>query len=234
MQQHIPVQQIVLNKKLIGVELQDVERFYLNTTETKSYRQSIETKSSVLTEAFNPILHEQKQNEENAAVESILSQLLESVRAIDQRREQSLLEMQQVAIELAVAAASHLVETVIEEDRYGIEDLIQSTFEKAGSDSSLRFSLHPDDLDLLQRRLSVTKSYQEMRKLEFLEDSQLPRGSFQIHLPDGQTWLTGISLRLAEIRKHWLEELDAAQVERRQTETTNSSLRRFPDRRETA
>ena len=181
-----------------------------------------------------PTLNLQNQDEENAAVESLLGQLLESVKAIDQRREQSLLEMQQVAIELAIAAASHLVETVIEEDRFGIEDLIQSTFEQAGSDRSLRFSLHPDDLELLQRRISVTKSYQELRRLEFIEDFQLPRGSFQIHLPDGQTWLTGISLRLAEIRKHWLEELDAAQVERRQTETTNSSLRRFPDRRETA
>ncbi|MDB4733511.1 flagellar assembly protein FliH [Planctomicrobium sp.] len=234
MQQHIPVQQIILDKKLIGIELHDDERFYLNTTETKSYRPSIETKSPALSEAFNPILHEQNQDEENAAVESLLGQLLESVKAIDQRREQSLLEMQQVAIELAIAAASHLVETVIEEDRFGIEDLIQSTFEQAGSDRSLRFSLHPDDLELLQRRISVTKSYQELRRLEFIEDFQLPRGSFQIHLPDGQTWLTGISLRLAEIRKHWLAELDAAQVERRQTETTNSSLRRFPDRRETA
>lgn len=171
---------------------------------------------------------------EIAACHRLLQQITDMIQACDQRRKQNLLELQQVAIELAIAAASHLVETTIDRDQSGIEDLVKSAVNKFDESESITVSLNPDDLELLERRLAVTTHHAQLRTLSIQADTNLARGSCQLKNGTDEVYITEISHRIAQIRKHWLEELDDSQVERRQAQGGHSSLRRFPDRRETA
>lgn len=224
-----------LNRPINGIQVQASQRVYLNDVATDVYPPN----SSAINSRNQPVakeirIDEEELQRETTLLETLFQNLIEQIRLIDQRRAQALQEQQQLAIELAIAVASHLTQTLIEEDHFGIEEMMQSALERFKSAESIRMTLNPDDLDLMERRLAVTTSHQELRNLVIKTDPSLERGSFLVEDGQGTNWLSSVSLRLSEIRKHWLEELDAAQVERRQTQGTNQTLRRFPDRRETA
>lgn len=167
-------------------------------------------------------------------VEELLVRIVEELETYDQRHHQTLLEMQQVAIELAVAAASHLVYSKIESDDFGIEDLVRSAIAPATDEHAVTVVLNPLDHELLQRRQTQLAPADDLAGVAFQTDETLPRGSCRVVSAAGAAWQSDISERLANIRKHWLDEFDESQVERRKTQDSDSSLRRFPDRRETA
>lgn len=180
------------------------------------------------------IEHQLAEEQPWKTAEDLLMRIVEELRTHDQRQAQTLQEMQQVAIELAVAAASHLVYSKIESDDFGIEDLVRSAIAPAADEHAVTVVLNPADHGLLQRRQSQLAAADALADLAFQIDETLPRGSCRVVSAEGAAWQTDISERLANIRKHWLDELDESQVERRKTQVSDSSLRRFPDRRETA
>jgi len=167
-----------------------------------------------------------------------LRPLLDSIRGtlgqLDERRQQSLAEMQQVALELAVAVASHLVFETIAADQHAVEELIRQAVHNMGLDSVPTVHLHPNDLELLQQRLAREPAAWNTDQLTLRADASVARGGCRIEAADGRQMVSDISSRLSEIRRHWMEELDDSQIERRSSAGEGRALRRFPDRRETA
>jgi flagellar biosynthesis/type III secretory pathway protein FliH len=164
----------------------------------------------------------------------LLHSLGTAIEELEQRRQRSLGELQQVAVELAVAAASHLVFESIQRDAYNVENLVQQAVERMGLSGPITAYFHPADLDLLRQRLAGQPLPWNDKQLTLQPDSGVARGGCRAETPDGRMLVSDITSRLSEIRRHWMEELDDAQIERRRAPGTGESLRRFPDRRETA
>jgi len=164
----------------------------------------------------------------------LLQSIAESLETIDQRRQQSLLEMQQVAIELAIAVASQLVFQAIDSEHFAVEKLVQRAIESMGTEAIPVVFLHPQDLELLRKRLLQQPAPWSSEQITFHNDPGVSRGGCRVENDAGRMLVSDIGLQLSEIRRHWMEELDDSQVERRTTAGEVAALRRFPDRREIA
>ncbi|WP_437226273.1 FliH/SctL family protein [Planctomicrobium sp. SH661] len=167
-------------------------------------------------------------------IRPLLESIAASLDVLDQRRQQSLGELQQVALELAISVASHLVFEAISQDQFGVEKLVEQAISAMGIDSAPVVSLHPKDLELLQRRLAQQPAPWRADQVSLRADPGVARGGCRVENDAGRMQVSDISLRLSEIRRHWMEELDDTQIERRRSQVEGQSLRRFPDRRETA
>ncbi|SFI26057.1 FliH/SctL family protein [Planctomicrobium piriforme] len=163
-------------------------------------------------------------------LEQISAQLVE----VEQRRQQSLFELQHVAIELSIAVASQLVHEALSREQFAVEELVRHAVDKMGLGSPVSVTLNPTDLTLLQKRLAKQPASWSGSQIELRGEATVARGGCRAESPDGRMLVSDITSRLSEIRRHWMEELDDAQVERRRAAGEGPALRRFPDRRETA
>jgi flagellar biosynthesis/type III secretory pathway protein FliH len=165
-------------------------------------------------------------------LEGSLRHVLEAVEELGEQRRQSLEELQQVAVELSIAAARWLLGVAIDAEMFAVDDLVRQAVERLDVDTGITVRLHPDDLLLLKSLLSEVEE-SPVLAAEFKADSALPRGCCRVDA-GRQTLLSDMESRLEDIRRLWLESLDVSQIERRRNGANASALRRFPERRETA
>ena len=166
-------------------------------------------------------------------LQQLLMNAAEEVHELRMQSGQSLGEMQEVAVELATAAASWLVGFALERNLFAVDDLIMQAFEHLEQNESVKVRLHPADLDLLQSMLPDSASQKQLELLTCIRDESLSRGSVRVE-SGHRIVLTDLHSRLEEIRRSWMEQLDESQIERRGHGSTSRTLRRFPERRETA
>jgi hypothetical protein len=153
---------------------------------------------------------------------------------LQQRRKQSLGELQQAAVELAIAVASRMVHERIAADDFPVEKLVGELLNRCGESGPVDIHLHPTDLELLERRVQGrTPPWTGHESYTLIADASLERGDCRVAAGEFGI-LAKLELQLSELRQHLLESLDDAQVERRRTQTGNRAFRRFPERRETA
>ncbi|MBX3444696.1 MAG: hypothetical protein KF774_20015 [Planctomyces sp.] len=168
--------------------------------------------------------------------EAILAEALESVREsladLEVRRKQSLAELQEAAIELALAAAEQAVRQAIAADQIDVSRLVGELVSRFRLDQPVRVLLHPDDLRLLSAGQGNSSPW-PAELVELAADPGIPRGSGRAaagHRVLTTDWRT----HLQEMRAAMLEELEHAQIERRGAEGSDHGFKRYPDRRETA
>jgi|GEM_PF-1936850 len=164
----------------------------------------------------------------------LLAALGHSIQEMEQRRQQSLGELQHLAVELSVAIASQLVFQAIDRGEFGVEELVSQALHRFSLSDPVTIAMHPDDLALLQNRMSSPEARWPESQVILQGDHAVARGGCRAESADGKMLISDITARLSEIRRHWMEELDDAQIERRRTSGESPALRRFPDRRETA
>jgi hypothetical protein len=164
----------------------------------------------------------------------LLTALSHSIQEVEQRRQQSLGELQHLAVELSVAIASQLVFQAVDRGEFGVEELVRQAIHRFNLSDPITIALHPDDLALLQSRIASLEPRWPDGQVILQGDHAVARGGCRAESADGKMLISDITARLSEIRRHWMEELDDAQIERRRTSGEGPALRRFPDRRETA
>ena len=153
---------------------------------------------------------------------------------LQQQQSQRLEEMQQVAVELAVAIALRLVHERIEAGDYAVETLIRQAVETLKTTQQVTIYLHPQDLALLENRLAKAHPpAADLVKLRLVGDPLLGRGDCRAEAGDTGV-LAQVQEQLAGIRKHLLEKLPEATLDRRRPLPADRPLKRFPDRRHTA
>jgi hypothetical protein len=167
-----------------------------------------------------------------------LVQLLESisqtVTELEARRRESLSVLQQAVVELSVAIASQLTYRIIESGEFAVEKMVQDAVSRLPAAEHVTLRLHPDDLALFHQRLkAIPAAALDARSLHLTADPAIKRGGCLAELPE-QGILCDIELLLGDLHTELMEGLSDAQVERRRTQGSDRSLRRFPDRRETA
>ncbi len=171
--------------------------------------------------------------EEISRLQQLLTEAAESVQELQTQHRQSLGEMQEVAVELATAAASWLVGYAIDRDMFAVDDLILKALEHLELNQSVKVRLNPADHNLLQTLLSDPVSRKQLDLVSCMKDESIPRGSVRVE-SGRRIMLTDMHTRLEEIRRTWMEKLDDSQIERRGDGSISRTLRRFPERRETA
>ncbi|MEZ5944381.1 MAG: FliH/SctL family protein [Planctomycetaceae bacterium] len=180
-------------------------------------------------QAESPLAQLQSSQDLLAALDGIRG----AVTELEGRRQASLNELQQLAIELAVAATAKLTGYVIEENQHDIVGLIRSLTSDLSPTQSAVLYLHPEDVDLV-RELTNEEANKLPDSIQLRPNAQLARGSCRLDESAGQIRISEIRRRLTEIYNEWLEDLKHAQIERRNAERNARPLQRFPDRRGTA
>jgi len=171
--------------------------------------------------------------EEICRLQQLLADAAEAVQELQTQHRQSLGEMQEVAVELATAAASWLVGYAIDRDMFAVDDLILKALEHLELNQSVKVRLNAADHALLQTLLSDPVSRQQLDLVSCIPDESIARGSVRVE-SGRRILLTDMHTRLEEIRRTWMEKLDDSQIERRGDGSASRTLRRFPERRETA
>lgn len=171
--------------------------------------------------------------DELADLKRMLADAADLVTELQEQHRQSLSELQEVAVELASAAASWLVGIAIERDAFAVDDLIRKALQQLDIDQPVRVRLNPADHKLLTNLMRSPESRDLLNKMTCVDDPALTRGSCRVE-SGRRILLTDMNSRLEDIRRSWMEKLDDAQIERRGDDSDSRTLRRFPDRRETA
>ncbi|GEM_PF-774346 len=171
--------------------------------------------------------------EELSEVKQMLASAAELVTELQEQHRQSLGEMQEVAVELASAAASWLVGVAIDRDLFAVDDLVRNALQHMELDQPVRVRLNPADHMLLKNLIRDPESRALLADVSCFDDATLVRGSCRVE-SGRRILLTDMNSRLEDVRRSWLEKLDDSQVERRGDGSASRTLRRFPDRREIA
>lgn len=158
----------------------------------------------------------------------------EALNEMEARRGQSLEELQQIAVELAVMAAEHMTNRKIQSEDFGLDALVQTAVQQLGMNEAAALQLHPDDLDLLKRQMADLNTAFNPRRIQITANPGLDRGTVRLVGESGRIVMSTVASRLSEIKHVWMENLDDAQTERRDVPTDAQQVRRYPDRRETA
>lgn len=166
-------------------------------------------------------------------LQDLLSQVSEAVFELQQQHRSTLNEMQQVAVELSVSAASWLTGVAIDAGQFAVDDLIRMALHRLEADLPVRVHLNPADHELLKKLLSEGDTSDQLEHMNCVNDPGLPRGGCRVE-SGRRILVSDMESRLEEIRLQWMENLDATQIERRGDGSHGGTLRRFPDRRETA
>lgn len=171
--------------------------------------------------------------DELSEVKQMLASAAELVAELQEQHRQSLSEMQEVAVELASAAASWLVGVAIDRDLFAVDDLIRNALQHMELDQPVRVRLNPADHTLLKNLIRDPEGRALLANVSCFDDATLVRGSCRLE-SGRRILLTDMNSRLEDVRRSWMEKLDDSQVERRGDGSASRTLRRFPDRRETA
>jgi flagellar biosynthesis/type III secretory pathway protein FliH len=177
-------------------------------------------------------LEQQSREAERDALQAAVAGLVEAAGSLTSRQRELLGEMQQAAVELAVAIASRVTYDNLQSDRFAIEDLARSVVGRLQQPGPVEVRLHPDDIALLRRRLGEGELVTQ-REIHLIADESLGRGDCVVAAGDVSV-ASQLEEQLAGIRQHLLRNLSHAQVERRKPLRADRELRRFPNRRETA
>ncbi|MCA9049087.1 MAG: hypothetical protein KDA89_10195 [Planctomycetaceae bacterium] len=167
-------------------------------------------------------------------LQELLNNIGVAVEELQQQHRDSLTELQQAAVELAVVAASWIVGAAIDADIFAVDDLVAQMVAQLHREQPIRIFLNPDDAILLEHlRGSSDVPQFAAAEIEFVPEPELSRGICRAE-SSRTTLVTDMDDRLAEIRRIWMENLNETQTERRTDDPTGRRFRRFPDRRHTA
>ncbi len=171
--------------------------------------------------------------EELTDLRQMLANTAELVTELQDQHRQSLHEMQEVAVELATAATSWLTGVAIDRGEFAVDDLIRKALHQMEIDQPVRVRLNPADHNLLKNLIRDPAGRRMLENVSCFDDPELARGSCRVE-SGRRIVLSDMESRLENIRRSWMEKLDDSQVERRGDGSTSRTLRRFPERRETA
>lgn len=149
------------------------------------------------------------------------------------QQRQRLKEMQAVAVELALAVATHLIHKQISKNDFPIEQLVKRVAERLEPQQAATVYLNSADLNLLNTRGGDFgfDFLSDNPGIRLASDDRLPRGDCRAETGDLSV-ASCLEEQLAEIRAGLLESLPELETERRKARPT--AIRRFPERRHTA
>lgn|GEM_PF-2097657 len=156
--------------------------------------------------------------QERAAIQAVLDSVTAALQEFQRRETQRLTEMQQVAIELAVAIASRLTHAKIQAGDFGIEGLVREVLEQVDRQQPATLYLHPQDMALLERRAEDEPTlFATGQAVRLTADPALGRGNCRAEWGDVSI-LSAWQQQLPEIQQHLLRGITDARAGHRATQ----------------
>lgn len=151
------------------------------------------------------------QHEERQAIEQTLSQLRRTSEQMQSHYDSMVVEMRQAAVELAIAVACRVVFDKLQAGDFPIEEMVRQAAARLPAAPAVIVYLHPQDLDLLRRRLGDEPlSTVRGPELRLEVDPSLPRGGCRAEA--GEIHVLGdLATQLAELRLQLLWSASHAQ-----------------------
>lgn len=218
--------------------------YRISLTRSPSSIRLVKHGSSAHDAAGQSAAHQQTVADSRVANEALSEQLIylqqmlndvgSAIDELQQQHRETLAEMQQATVELAVTAASWVVGAAIDANVFAVDDLVESMLKQLRQEQPVRICLNPQDAELLQQlRDGADADRFSGTDMDIVADSELERGHCRAESAR-TTLVTDIEDQLADIRRIWMENLDETQIERRADDPAGRGFRRFPDRRHTA
>ncbi|MCA9087513.1 MAG: hypothetical protein KDA90_02635 [Planctomycetaceae bacterium] len=182
----------------------------------------------------DPELVARRQVEQQARQAELLEEVRDALLELERRRQNSLSELQELAVELAATAAAELTCQLVDREQYAIDELVRRILDQLSLNSPTVLSVHPQDVPKLKALLDERSAERGDALIDIKADTNVAPGNCRLAADNGRLAISDLARRLGEIRQGWLEELKHAQTERRQTQGQDQGLQRFPDRRDTA
>ncbi len=152
------------------------------------------------------------------------------VQELAAARQQSLGEIQQLTVRLAVKIARAVMLQDLPEDTQRIERLTEMAMGYLSESAEATIRVHPEIHARLEHEHSGVLRRDSLR---FIADDTVAIGDCRVE-GDSFTLFAGVDDKLKQIEKKLLEGLSDAQIERRTSGTSDRKLQRFPDRRNLA
>jgi flagellar biosynthesis/type III secretory pathway protein FliH len=151
--------------------------------------------------------------EDRQAIEKVLAGLRQAADGFAARSEQMLGEMQQAAVELALAVAKRFLNEEIQNGRFAIENLVRQAVDRLGTRQAVTVYLNPDDLALLRSRMEEDQSLlREGNTLRLEEDRTLARGDVRAEAGENSV-LAEVEAQLGNLRQQLLRSVVRARTE---------------------
>jgi flagellar biosynthesis/type III secretory pathway protein FliH len=161
----------------------------------------------------NRHLEEQKQQEEQAAIRTVLGGLQKSLKQLQSDYRVRMDELQRCTIDLAVTLASRLIHAKIEAGEFGLESMVREAVKGITSRQAVDIRLHPEDVKLLEARFPAQESIlPEQSACRLIADPALRRGETRLDAGDvcvESRWRA----QLEEIHQHLLRSVGHANTE---------------------
>jgi hypothetical protein len=169
-------------------------------------------------------------NADHTRVLETLETIEMMVQEIAVARQQSLGEIQQLTVRLAVKIARAVMLQDLPEDTQRIERLTEMAMGYLSESAEATIRVHPKIHASLEHEHSGVLRRDSLR---FVADDTVAIGDCRVE-GDAFTLFAGVDDKLKQIEKKLLEGLSDAQIERRTSGTSDRKLQRFPDRRNLA
>ncbi|MCA9263096.1 MAG: hypothetical protein KDA60_04585 [Planctomycetales bacterium] len=144
---------------------------------------------------------------------ALLREILNAVKTLNHWQTQMLADLQEVAVEIAVAVAGKLAFTKIKQGEFPIEALVREMTEQFSPNQPLTVKLHPNDVkrwQAVQQEAELNPA--EMRALKVVADPFLAEGSCRV---DGDTYglASDHAQRVNMVRARLMDGIEHAQAE---------------------
>lgn len=168
---------------------------------------------------------------DTAQLAALLESMAERLDDIERARFQNLDEMREIAIELSVAIASHLLKKKLDAGEFQVEELVRDAIEQLLPAERISVKVNPADLNGLAQLGESAAEFEQL--VDLSADPKLPRGACFVGTSE-HGLLSSLESRLEHIRETLLQGIPYARTERRKPVEVDAALRRFPDRRKLA
>ena len=143
---------------------------------------------------------------ESQAFDQVIVSLQAAAGRCEAQYELMLGEMQQAAVELALAVASRVLMSKVEAGDFPLEPLIRHIVGRLPVKGEINVHLHPEDLALLQKRLGDRTLVQGGPTIQFHANPASARGECRA-TTGGVTIVSDLMDQLANLREHLLESI---------------------------
>lgn len=174
--------------------------------------------------------------EQKHQLDEAVDAIFEAVADLEVRRQQSIDELRELAVELACAITSHVLADMSEKQELPLEKMIDQALAhlSISTPQDITVRLHPDDYHAIAEQWNrKVKENETPYQPVLAPDASLNRGSCEA-TAEGRGITVDIADQLNQIRHELLRTLNDAKAERRDPERNNQQVQRYPNRRNTA
>lgn len=141
------------------------------------------------------------------AIQTTLKNLQAAIDDVRARQAANLDALRTAAVELSLTIASQLLHQAVTADEFPVENMVRDMAAQLVTDDTVTVSLNPDDLKLLEKRLTGRPLLPDAAATKLVADPTLARCECRVEGSDGSLLMSDPSRQLQEIRDELLRNL---------------------------